>query len=118
MDHSKVYEATTQLTVMRNVNQGPEAAIGVNAPIPNFPNTPHDVSQLNSRFPCIVSTRLELTSAFFLVNVCRTILTALDRPHPNNQAVRDFRTVVRRAIGLAALSETCYSLAGRATEEK
>ena len=44
--NSKVADATEALVTMRSIDQNPNAQVAINAPIPNFPPTPDDVSQM------------------------------------------------------------------------
>lgn len=86
MQHSKVDDATGALVVMRSLDQGPNPQVPVNQAIPNFPNTPDEITLMSGL-------------------QCRNILTSLDAPIPQGQQVRtrQLRTAVRKAIGLPAL---------------
>jgi hypothetical protein len=56
MENAKVNNATGALVVMRSIELGPNPQVPINQPIPNFPGTPDDVSQLtgNSPFPVLL----------------------------------------------------------------
>jgi len=65
MEHSKVNIAAGPLVVMRSIDQGPNAQVAVDQPIPIFPATADGVSQLTGTlpFPRLLFFRLaELTN--------------------------------------------------------
>ena len=51
MKNAKVYFATEALVAMRSVESSPNPQVPVNQPIPNFPSTPDDVTQMTGTLP-------------------------------------------------------------------
>lgn len=84
MQNVGVRHATGALVVMRSIELGLNPQVQVNQPIPNFPGTPDQISQMN-------------------IAQCRSVLTSLDIPFLNQTGLRQLRTAVRQAAGLPAL---------------
>ena len=51
MKNGKVYHATEALVAMRSIESSPNPRVPVNQPIPNFPGTPNDVTQMTGTLP-------------------------------------------------------------------
>jgi hypothetical protein len=54
MHNAKVNRATGALIVMRSVELGLNPQVPINQPIPNFPLTPDQVSQMTGNSPLLV----------------------------------------------------------------
>ena len=54
MRNLKVYNATGALAVMQSIERGPNPRVPIGQPIPNFPGTPDQISQMNGTFPLLV----------------------------------------------------------------
>ncbi|XTI95188.1 hypothetical protein V2W45_1349618, partial [Cenococcum geophilum] len=87
MWNSEVHHATGALVILQSVERGPNPRVPIGRPIPDFPGTPNQISQMSAP-------------------QCRNLLTSLGIPAPQgNQAGarRQLRTAVREAVGLVAL---------------
>ena len=55
MKNGKVYHATGALVAMRSIESSPNPRVPVNKPIPNFPGTPNDVTEMTGTLPSSTS---------------------------------------------------------------
>ena len=62
MENARVSDAAGALIVMRSVEPGPNPQVLVNQPVPNFPRTPDDVSQMTGNSPLLVLLFSKLTN--------------------------------------------------------
>ena len=54
MLNSGVRRATGALVVLRSVERGPNPRVPIGQPIPNFPGTPDQISEMSGTFPLLV----------------------------------------------------------------
>jgi len=54
MRNSEVHHATGALVILQSVERGPNPRVPIGRPIPDFPGTPNQISQMSGTFPLLV----------------------------------------------------------------